>query len=258
MAGGEIRVPSLVAPKAVRNSPEVSFGGLTCPTGVRRLPVKAAESVSVFLLAQNRLLREALARILSKKNDISVVGDGVFSDDSTEAIVQAAPDVLVIDSFATNLTHLEFVRDVRQSLPDVKLVMIGMESGGQPFLQAIREGARGYIVKDASALEVVGAVRTVANGGAVCSPELWAFLFEFASRQNQLPSFYARNTVGLTNREQQLVKFIARGFTNKEIAAELQLAQHTVRNHIHRMLKKLGVTHRLALVDICREEGIAV
>ncbi|HKR86226.1 MAG TPA: M1 family aminopeptidase, partial [Terriglobales bacterium] len=131
---------------------------------------------------------------------ISVVGDGVFSDDSTEAIVQAAPDVLVIDSFATNLTHLEFVRDVRQSLPDVKLVMIGMESGGQPFLQAIREGARGYIVKDASALEVVGAVRTVANGGAVCSPELWAFLFEFASRQNQLPSFYARNTVGLTNR----------------------------------------------------------
>jgi DNA-binding NarL/FixJ family response regulator len=220
--------------------------------------VRPDASVSVFLLAQNRLLREALARILSKKNDISVVGDRAFSDDSLDAILQAAPDVLVIDSFTTNLSHLEFVREVRQSLPDVKLVMIGMESAGQPFLQAIREGARGYIVKDASALEVVAAVRTVANGGAVCSPELCAFLFEFASRQNQLPSFYARNTLGLTTREQQLVKFIARGFTNKEIAGELQLAEHTVRNHIHRMLKKLGASHRLAVVDICREEGIAV
>lgn len=220
--------------------------------------MKIAENVSVFLLAQNRLLREALARILSKKNDISIVGDRAFSADSLPAIIEAAPDVLVIDSFTTNPSYLEFFREVRQRLPEMKLVLIGMESGGPVFLHAIREGARGYIVKDASALEVVGAVRTVANGGAVCSPELCAFLFEFAARQNQLPSFQARSVLGLTNREQQLVKFIARGLTNKEIASELDLAEHTVRNHIHRMLKKLGATHRLAVVDICREEGIAV
>ena len=215
-------------------------------------------AVSVFLLAQNRLLREALARILSKKDDISIVGDCSFSQDSFDSIVRAAPDVLVIDAFTTNLAHLEFLREVRQNLPGVKLVMIGMESEGQPFLEAIREGARGYIVKDASALEVVGAIRTVANGGAVCSPDLCGFLFDFAARRNQLPSFHARSTLGLTNREQQLVKFIARGCTNKEIANELQLAEHTVRNHIHRMLRKLGATHRLAVVDICRTEGIAV
>lgn len=214
--------------------------------------------VSVFLLAQNRLLREALATILSKKTNISIVGGCPFSDESLDSILRAAPDVLVIDAFSTNLTHLEFIREVRQSLPSVKLVMIGMESDGQSFLQAIREGAKGYIVKDASALEVVAAVRAVANGGAICSPDLCAFLFDFASRRDQLPSFYARSTLGLTNREQQLVKFIARGFTNKEIASEVQLAEHTVRNHIHRMLKKLGATHRLAVVDICRAEGIAV
>jgi DNA-binding NarL/FixJ family response regulator len=220
--------------------------------------VNSEAVVTVFLLAQNRLLREALARILSKKSDISTVGDCPFSDKSFDSIVRAAPDVLVIDAFTTNLTHLEFIREVRQNLPGVKLVMIGMESDGQSFLQAIREGARGYIVKDASALEVVAAVRTVANGGAICSPELCAFLFEFTSRRDQLPNFHARSTLGLTNREQQLVKFIARGLTNKEIATELQLAEHTIRNHIHRMLKKLGATHRLAVVDICRMEGIPV
>ncbi|MBV9181801.1 MAG: response regulator transcription factor, partial [Acidobacteria bacterium] len=145
---------------------------------------------TVFLLAQNRLLREALSRILSKKNDLSVVGSCALSPDSMREILSAAPDVLVIDSFTTNLAHVEFVREVQQNIPQVKLVMIGMETDGQHFLQAIREGAMAYVVKDASALEVVAAVRTVASGGAVCSPELCAFLFRFAARQNHMPNFH--------------------------------------------------------------------
>jgi DNA-binding NarL/FixJ family response regulator len=105
---------------------------------------------------------------------------------------------------------------------------------------------------------VVAAVRTVANGGAFCSPELCAFLFRFAAQQNQMPCFYVRNRLGLTNREQQLVGLISQGLTNKEIACRLQLAEQTVRNHIHRMLRKLGASHRLAVVDICRSEGISI
>jgi DNA-binding NarL/FixJ family response regulator len=213
---------------------------------------------TVFLLAQNRLLREALSKILSRKESIHVVGSCSLTNDSLQEIVLASPDVLVIDSFTTNMVHVEFVREVQQRLPEARLVMIGMEGDNQPFLQAIREGAMGYVVKDASALEVVAAVRTVANGGAFCSPELCAFLFRFAAQQNQMPSFYARSRLGLTNREQQLVGLISQGLTNKEIANRLQLAEQTVRNHIHRMLRKLGATHRLAVVDICRTEGLTV
>jgi len=213
---------------------------------------------TVFLLAQNRLLREALSRILSKKNGLEVVGSCALSGDSMREILSAAPNVLVVDSFTTNLAHVEFVREVQQSIPQVKLVMIGMEAEGQHFLQAIREGALGYLVKDASALEVVAAVRTVATGGAVCSPELCAFLFRLAARQNQMPNFHVRTKLGLTHREQQLVGLISRGLTNKEIAAQLQLAEHTVRNHIHRMLRKVGASHRLAVVDICRMEGATI
>jgi len=212
----------------------------------------------VFLLAQNRLLREALARILSKKTDIAVVGSCALSSDSLKEIVSAAPDVLVMDSFTTNLAHVEFVREVQQSVVGIKLVMIGMEADGQHFLQAIRAGALGYVLKDASALEVVAALRTVAGGGAACDPRMCAYLFQFAAQQNQMPNFHVRSKLGLTNREQQLVGFIARGFTNKEIAAELLLAEHTIRNHIHRMLRKVGATHRLAVVDICRMEGASV
>ena len=212
----------------------------------------------VFLLAQNRLLREALARILSKKTDIAVVGSCALSADSLKEIVSSAPDVLVMDSFTTNLAHVEFVREVQQSVVGIKLVMIGMEADGQHFLQAIRAGALGYVLKDASALEVVAALRTVASGGAACDPSMCAYLFQFAAQQNQMPNFHVRSKLGLTNREQQLVGFIARGFTNKEIAAELLLAEHTIRNHVHRMLRKVGATHRLAVVDICRMEGASV
>ena len=214
--------------------------------------------VGVFLLAQNRLLREALSRILSNKNDIAVVGSSALSEGSVPNILAADPDVLVIDSFATNHVHLEFVREVQRRVSEIKLLVIGMDIDPQNFLQVIREGAMGYLARDASALEVVAAVRTVANGGAVCSAELCAFLFRFAAKQNQMPNFHTRERLGLTNREQQLVGLISRGLTNKEIASQLQLAENTVRNHIHRMLRKLNVSHRLAVVDVCRMEGISV
>ena len=214
--------------------------------------------VAVFLLAQNRLLREALSRVLANKSDIEVVGSCAVSADSLQEILACGPDILVIDSLTTSHVHLDFVREVQRNAPDVRLIMIGMDSDGPHFLQFIREGVMGYIAKDASALEVVAAVRTVAAGGAACSPDLCAFLFRFAARQNQMPSFHARTKLGLTNREQQLVGLISQGLTNKQIANELQLAENTVRNHVHRMLRKVGATHRLAVVDICRMEGIPV
>lgn len=213
---------------------------------------------TVFLLAQNRLLREALSKILSRKESLQVIGSCALSTGSLEDILRASPAVLVIDSFTMNPAQVHLVREVQQRLLGLKLVMIGMESDGQPFLRAIREGVMGYVVKDASAIEVAGAIIAVASGNAFCSPQLCAFLFRFTAQQNQMPSFHARQRLGLTNREQQLVGLISQGFTNKEIASRLQLAEQTVRNHVHRMLRKVGATHRLEVVDICRTEGIPV
>ena len=212
----------------------------------------------VFLLAQNRLLREVLSRILLKKNDIQVVGSSPFCTELFQQIVAAAPDVLIVDSPSSSLPLANLVRQVQESVQDLKLVLIGMDADGQHFLQSVRDGAMGYLVKDASAVEVVAAVRTVASGGAVCSPDLCAFLFRLAAREQSMPNFHVRAKLGLTNREQQLVGLISRGLTNKQIASELGIAEQTVRNHIHRMLKKLGASHRLAVVDMCRMEGAFV
>jgi len=106
---------------------------------------------------------------------------------------------------------------------------------------------------------VVAAVRNVANGGAVCPIKLCTSLFEYVARQgSQLPSLHAKLNLGLTNREQQLVLLMGRGLTNKEIAEQLQLAEQTVRNHVHRVLRKVGVSDRLAAVEMCRMQGLPV
>jgi two-component system, NarL family, response regulator DevR len=219
----------------------------------------AVQKVAVFLVAENRLLREALTRILDKKSDFAVVGAYAFSPPVVEQIITAHPDVLVMDSFTAATAHVEMIREARCRVPALKVVLIGMDSDEQAFLRSVREGAMGYVLKDASALEVVAAVRAVASGEGVCPPQLCAALFRYVARQwNQVPSFQVKVSLGLTTRQQQLVLLIGRGLTNKEIATQLQLAEQTVRNHVHRMLRKVGANDRLAVVELCRMQGLPV
>jgi len=218
------------------------------------------ENVQVFILAENRLLREALTRILSKKSDIRVVGASAFSPDVVAQISSAGPDVLLSDSAAVALSDLRLVSEVRAAIPGLKVVMIGMDADSETFLRAVRDGIVGFVLKDASAMEVAAAVRSVANHEAVCPPSLCMALFERVASQNQNqnahpPSFVIRHNLGLTRREQQLVQMISHGLTNKEIASQLNLSEQTVKNHIHRMLRKLGAADRLGAVELCRMPG---
>jgi DNA-binding NarL/FixJ family response regulator len=209
-------------------------------------------------LAENRLLREALTRILSKKSDIRVVGASAFSPDVVAQISGAGPDVLLSDSAAVALSDLRLVSEVRAAIPGLKVVMIGMEADPETFLRAVRDGIVGFVLKDASAMEVAAAVRSVANHEAVCPPSLCMALFERVASQNQNAhpaSFVIRHNMGLTRREQQLVQMISHGLTNKEIASQLNLSEQTVKNHIHRMLRKLGAADRLGAVELCRMPG---
>jgi DNA-binding NarL/FixJ family response regulator len=209
-------------------------------------------SIQVFILAENRLLREALARILNKKNDIRVVGVSGFCQTVVEEIHAAAPDVLLSDSAALALSELRLLQEVRRVLPRAKVVMIGMEADSDTFLRAVRGGVIGYMLKDASALEVAAAVRSAANGEAICPASLCLDLFAAYAKQSYQPNpFVLRRNLGLTRREQQLIQMIGRGSTNKEIALELGLSEQTVKNHVHRILQKVGADDRMTMVELC-------
>lgn len=215
-------------------------------------------TIRVFLLAENRLLREALARIFSKKNDIEIVGSSRFTPHVVNEVGAVSPDVLLFDCVPFSLCDLGVIPELRRILPELKVVMIGMDLDRDMFLRAIREGAVGYVLKDASAMEVAAAVRAVIVEEAVCPPSLCLSLFEYFAQHNRtLPSFQLKQQLGLTRREQQLVQMISRGLTNKEIAQELNVAEQTVKNHVHRMLRKVGASDRLAVVELCRIQGWA-
>jgi DNA-binding NarL/FixJ family response regulator len=203
--------------------------------------------VSVFLVAENRLLREALAKIMKKKANVCVVGDSSYCLQAVEQIVSAGPDVLVLDS-AMYLADQEFLREIRRLLSDLKLLMIGMDPDEQVFLQAIRAGAAGYVLKDASAADVISAIRAVAQGEGICPPRLCRFLFDqVAQHLKGSATTRVRIQEGLTRREQQLVPLIAQGLTNKEIAKQLNLSEQTIKNHIHRIIQKVGSHDRMSV-----------
>lgn len=211
------------------------------------------EKIPVFLLAENRLLREALARILNKKNDITVVGAGPYSVAVLEQIAAVSPQVLLLDPYPAVRGEAPLVTVLRNAIPGLKIVMIGMNPDKEFFLQAVREGIAGYMLKDASAVEMAAAVRSVANNQAICPVELCQTLFDCVALQHpSFPTFQSKQHLGLTRREQQLVAMISRGFTNKEIAVSFGLSEQTVKNHVHRLLHKLGASDRLAAVEMCR------
>jgi DNA-binding NarL/FixJ family response regulator len=214
-------------------------------------------SIQVFILAENRLLREALARILNKKNDIRVVASSAFGPAVVEQMRSIGPDVLLTDSAALALSELRLLREVQDALPSVKVVMIGMEPDTTTFLRAVQDGTVGYLLKDASALEVAAAVRAAANGEAICPSSLCLHLFRAYSTQagSHPKPFFLRGNLGLTRREQQLVQLVSRGSTNKEIALELGLSEQTVKNHVHRILQKVGADDRMTMVEMCRAPG---
>ena len=214
------------------------------------------ERIVVFLLAENCLLREALVRVLRKKDDIVVVGAIPFSPSALEKVSTANPDVVLFDSASIALTGPRLISRMRQAGGNRKTVMVGMDDDEATFLRAVGEGVVGYVLKDASAAEIVRVIRAVAVGEAVCPPRFSLSLFQCAARDVSFSLESPQKTkFGLTRREQQLVGLIRLGLSNKEIGSRLNLSEQTVKNHIHRILRKVGANDRLGIVDQCQSES---
>jgi DNA-binding NarL/FixJ family response regulator len=209
----------------------------------------------IFILCCNRLLRESIARILGKRTEFEIVGAQGISSSCPGEIVDSGAQVLVLDSLDFLLGDPPWSAQTRTFSRSLKCVLVAMEDDHDRFLTAVRRGARGYVLQDASASDVVSAIRAVAEGQAVCPPSYAQVLFEFVARQTEeLPNSRKRAQWGLTRREQQLIPLIGRGLSNKEIANHLSLSEQTVKNHVHRILRKVGVSDRLSVFEACQNQ----
>jgi two-component system nitrate/nitrite response regulator NarL len=216
------------------------------------------EPIRVFLLVENRLLREALVRLLRKRPDLTIVGESGQTDLTIQDVLDSNCDVLVIGSFQSNWLPAGLTLESVQER-GFKMVLIGMDADEDQFIATVRAGVTGYLLKDASASDVVAAVRSVVRGEAVCPPQLCQTLFRFVAQMaKEMPTQNSVSKPDLTLRQQQLVSLVAKGLTNKEIAARLNLSEYTVRNHIHRILKQVDAESRSEAVETIRACGYTI
>lgn len=209
----------------------------------------------IFLLLENRLLREAMARILRKCDDFLVVGSDKKHSCSPQRLSESRCDVVVLDFLDLNWLRLARSANIAdQFLP--RFLLLGMSGEFEEFLAAVQAGVTSYLLKDASTAEILAAVRSTARGAAICPPVLCGCLFELVSKITNCRS--AQTVVArpvLTVRQQRLTALVAKGLTNKEIASRLSLSQYTVRNHIHRIMKQVDAKSRSQAVETILSHG---
>jgi DNA-binding NarL/FixJ family response regulator len=210
-------------------------------------------------MAYNRLLRETLAKLLSKRSDLDVVGQSAAVPEATVNVVNSSAHVLLLNSGGDLTNDIFIVRKSHVEAPRLRIMMVGMNDEPSEFLQCVRAGISGYVLRDASAQRVLEAVQAVCQGGAFCDPHLCQLLFNyFEKNTSSLPSSVIRESLGLTQREQELVPLLARGASNKEIASQFCVSEQTVKNHLYRMKQKVGAASRLGIVHLCRSHGLNV
>lgn len=220
---------------------------------VRSESVGAKKTTAIFVLADNRLVRESLYRLLRKKTDLSVVGHCGYTACVEEQVASARCDVLLLDETARMNSGPDFVDKMLQAVRSLKIVFLGVENNEDEFLGAARSGVVGYLQREASANDIVAAIRAVARGEAVCPPHLTLLLLRYVNRLGKSASIYRlRADLGLTRRQQQLLSLVEKGCTNKEIATSLNLSEQTVKNHIHRILRQLNAEDRYQAVEAVR------
>ena len=224
------------------------------------VPNSSAKStdVKVFLATENRLLRDTLARLLRKQTGILVAGVVANAENVSGQIVESGCDIVLAD-YSPSSSNSHSLRNLHEENSHFKIMFIGMDDDPESFLKAILLGAIGYVLKDASALEIVAAIRRVGQGEAICPPNLCMVLIEYIWSEERRNLQCARSTGAngnrLTHRQVQLMNLVADGLSNKEIATSLNLSQFTVKNHLRRVMRQVEATNRYDAVEMIRASG---
>lgn len=214
--------------------------------------------ISVHICGRNRLLCEALVRLLRKRAGFCVQATHPGVSAQAESENPEPSDVLLADSLdACRVAQLNARAGQERSCGH--LLLFGMDDNREQFLEAIRLGASGYLLNDASSEDIVQGIKMVVRGEAVCPPRLCMYLFQQVGmapgRRTSANEDHDR-THGLTMRQRQLMDLVSKGLSNKEIATRLNLSQFTVKNHVRRILQHVDVETRHEAVDVMRASGI--
>jgi DNA-binding NarL/FixJ family response regulator len=212
--------------------------------------------IRVALADDEALVRGGLRMILESEPDISVVGEAADGDSAIDLAVEKSPDVMVMDVRMPGMDGIAATELIGKRVPKVKVLVVTTFHLDDYVLAALRAGADGFLLKDSAPETLPDAVRTVAGGDALLAPAVTRRLIEHYIGQPEPDGGLKRGLEELTPRELDVMKLVATGMTNGEIAAELHLGEGTVKTHVTAILSKLGIGNRAQIVVAAYESGL--
>ncbi|UNX56230.1 response regulator transcription factor [Georgenia sp. TF02-10] len=205
--------------------------------------------IRVVIADDQTLMRQGLESLLAISKEVAVAGHAADGDEALAQVAALDPDVLLLDLRMPGRDGIATLEALRERGSEVPVLVLTTFDDDELVLRALRAGARGYLLKDVALDELVGAIRTLAAGGTLVQPALTERLLRTIGSRPQPDDFtHLPTPEPLTPRETQILRLLASGFTNREIADALFLAEGTVKNHISTVLAKLGVRDRTRAV----------
>jgi DNA-binding NarL/FixJ family response regulator len=218
-----------------------------------------AEAIRTMIVDDHALFRRGLEMVLEEEQDIELVGQASDGAEAVEKAAESLPDVVLMDIRMPRSSGIEACRAMKEAAPSAKIVILTISDEEEDLFEAIRAGASGYLLKDIPLDEVADAVRAVHGGQSLINPSMAGkLLTEFATLARRDDGERAQEVPAprLTEREMQVLKLIARGMNNRDIAKELFISENTVKNHVRNILEKLQIHSRMEAVMIAVREKL--
>jgi NarL family two-component system response regulator LiaR len=210
-------------------------------------------AIRVLIADDHAVVRQGLRTFLELQEDVEVVGDVADGEQAVAAVVDLAPDVVLMDLVMPGVDGVEAIGRIARRSPATRVIALTSFLDDDKVLPAVRAGAAGYLLKDVGPDDLVRAIRTVHAGEALLHPAVAARLMEEVAGPRARG---AEDGAGLTVRERDVLTQIARGLSNKRIALELDISESTVKIHVSNVLRKLGVTDRTQAALYAVREGL--
>jgi DNA-binding NarL/FixJ family response regulator len=212
--------------------------------------------LKVLLVDDQALFREGLRVLLSAQPGVEVVGECANGEEALRAYAALRPDVVLMDLRMPVLDGVAATRRLCRADPSCRVLALTTFDDDQTIFEALRAGARGYLLKDSPVALVVDALRAAAQGDAYLPPSVARTVIEELQRLSHDGDRARGASLGLSEREAEVLRHLARGASNKEIATALRIAEGTVKNHLTSVFEKLGVDDRLQAAMRARELGL--
>ena len=203
-----------------------------------------SKQIQILIADDHAIVREGVCALISRAPDMKVVAEAANGREAVDQSIRQKPDVALIDMRMPELDGIQAVEAIREEAPEVRTIILSTFSGDDDIYRALRAGAKAYLLKDSPREELLSCIRAVAQGNTWISPLAAAHLSARINQDN------------LTDREQHVIQRMAVGKSNKEIAAELDISEGTIKVHVSHILRKLGVTGRTEAIATAVKRGI--